>query len=107
MNGCLCLWFQVSWNSRHQLTLLERVIDKVLYVGGGHCGGASSYTHVPGKQHSLEALVEWVEQKKDPEALLGTSPADGSERTRKLCRWPRTAKLVGADADNWESFVCD
>ncbi|KAK1536563.1 tannase and feruloyl esterase [Colletotrichum costaricense] len=75
--------------------------------GGGHCGGASSYTHVPGKQNSLEALVEWVEQKKDPEALLGTSPADGSDRTKRLCRWPRTAKLVGSDVDSWESFVCE
>ncbi|KAL0778828.1 hypothetical protein CaCOL14_005086 [Colletotrichum acutatum] len=75
--------------------------------GGGHCGGASSYTHVPGRQNSLEALVEWVEQKKSPEALLGTSPADGSERTKKLCRWPHTAKFVGADVDSWESFVCE
>ncbi|KAK1467138.1 tannase and feruloyl esterase [Colletotrichum melonis] len=75
--------------------------------GGGHCGGASSYTHVPGKQNSLEALVEWVEQMKDPEALLGTSPADGSDRTKRLCRWPRTAKLVGSDVDSWESFVCE
>ncbi|OHF03684.1 tannase and feruloyl esterase [Colletotrichum orchidophilum] len=75
--------------------------------GGGHCGGASSYPHVPGKQNSLEALIEWVEQGKDPEMLLGSSPADGSTRTKRLCRWPRTAKLVGSDIDKWESFICE
>ncbi|KAL3292541.1 tannase and feruloyl esterase [Colletotrichum asianum] len=74
--------------------------------GGGHCGGASSYPQVPGKQNSLEALVEWVEKGAAPTELLGSEPADGSSRTRKLCPWPQTAKLLGTNADDSGSYVC-
>ncbi|KAF9877424.1 feruloyl esterase [Colletotrichum karsti] len=74
--------------------------------GGGHCGGASTYPQVPGKQNSLEALVDWVENGASPKELLGDSPADGSKRTKKLCPWPQTAKLVGTDVDNSESYTC-
>ncbi|KAK2759266.1 feruloyl esterase, partial [Colletotrichum kahawae] len=74
--------------------------------GGGHCGGASSYPQVPSKQSSLEALVEWVEKGAAPTELLGSEPADGSSRTRKLCPWPQTAKLVGTNANDSGSYVC-
>ncbi|KAF5528156.1 putative esterase [Colletotrichum aenigma] len=74
--------------------------------GGGHCGGASSYPQVPSKQSSLEALVEWVEKGAAPTELLGSEPADGSSRTRKLCPWPQTAKLLGTNAYDSGSYVC-
>ncbi|KAL0931100.1 feruloyl esterase [Colletotrichum truncatum] len=74
--------------------------------GGGHCGGASTYPQVPGKQNSLEALVDWVEKGAAPTELLGSSPADGSGRTRKLCPWPQTARLAGNNADDWNSYIC-
>ncbi|OLN85699.1 hypothetical protein CCHL11_08277 [Colletotrichum chlorophyti] len=74
--------------------------------GSGHCGGAASYPQVPSKQNSLDVLVEWVEKGKVPTDLCGSSPADGSDRTKKLCPWPSTAKLVGDDADAYESYEC-
>ncbi|KAK1982893.1 tannase and feruloyl esterase [Colletotrichum cereale] len=75
--------------------------------GGGHCGGASTYPQVPAKQNTLEALVDWVEKGETPEDLLGTAPADASKRTRKICRWPRTAKYTGGNVDESESYTCE
>ncbi|KAK2060103.1 tannase and feruloyl esterase [Colletotrichum caudatum] len=75
--------------------------------GGGHCGGASTYPQVPAKQNSLEALVDWVEKGRAPEDLVGTAPADASKRTRKICRWPRTAKYIGGNPDESRSYTCE
>ncbi|KAK2007652.1 tannase and feruloyl esterase [Colletotrichum eremochloae] len=78
-----------------------------MIAGGGHCGGASTYPQVPAKQNTLEALVDWVEKGQTPENLLGTAPADASTRTRKICRWPRTAKYIGGNADESHSYTCE
>lgn len=78
----------------------------MLDTGGGHCQGATTYPQVPGQQNSLEAVVEWVEKGSVPAELIGTKPADGSSRTKKFCPWPQTAKFVGTNADDSESYVC-
>lgn len=74
--------------------------------GGGHCGAASYYPHVPAEYHILPKLVEWVERGEAPESVLTSDPPDGSQRTRKLCAWPKTARYVGGDVDDWESYDC-
>lgn len=74
--------------------------------GGGHCGAASYYPHVPATYHVLPKLVEWLEQGRAPESILSTGPPDGSNRTRKLCSWPETAKFVGGDVDHAASYEC-
>ncbi|KAF6786570.1 feruloyl esterase [Colletotrichum sojae] len=101
-----------TWPIKH-LDEVEKVtgvrgdwMSLFMVPGGGHCGGASTYPQVPGKQNSLEAVVDWVEKGSAPAELIGTAPADGSSRTKKLCPWPQTAELVGADADNSKSYVC-
>ncbi|KAK0389460.1 hypothetical protein NLU13_3035 [Sarocladium strictum] len=73
--------------------------------GGGHCG-AVNLPQTPGNWHVMVPLVDWVESGVAPESILATDPLDGSERTRKLCPWPKTAVFVGEDPDDWESFEC-
>ncbi|EHA51301.1 feruloyl esterase [Pyricularia oryzae 70-15] len=77
--------------------------------GGGHCTSARTYPQVPGNWHSIEALADWVRSGKPPEKMLGTDPADASKKgkTMKLCPWPKTAKFVGGDPDEWSSFNCE
>ncbi|KAJ5438709.1 uncharacterized protein N7458_009707 [Penicillium daleae] len=75
--------------------------------GGGHCGAATSYPYVPATYHVEEALVSWVEKEIFPDSVLSSNPPDGSSRTRKLCPWPKTAKLRNkAHPDLAESYDC-
>ncbi|KIX92482.1 uncharacterized protein Z520_11802 [Fonsecaea multimorphosa CBS 102226] len=74
--------------------------------GYGHCGPAAAYPQVPGTVATLAALVSWVEKGIAPVEIQSTGPADGTNRTRKLCAWPLTARYVGKDPDDWESFQC-
>lgn len=74
--------------------------------GGGHCGGATTYPHVPGTWHTLEALVQWVETGKAPQYVLATKPADGSNRTRRLCPYPKKAVHKSGSMDDYASYDC-
>lgn len=74
--------------------------------GGGHCGGASSYPSVPEKHRVISALQAWVELGIEPEYVFSDSPEDGSDGTRKLCPWPKTAKYVAGDANSAAAYVC-
>ncbi|KAI7211437.1 tannase and feruloyl esterase [Hortaea werneckii] len=75
--------------------------------GGGHCGAAEHYPAVPATYHVMPELVKWVERGRKPEAMLSTDPPDGSERTRRLCPWPQTARYVASESDNWTNYVCE
>ncbi|EMC95206.1 hypothetical protein BAUCODRAFT_35203 [Baudoinia panamericana UAMH 10762] len=75
--------------------------------GGGHCGGAADYASVPATYHTVPALVAWVERGFKPFSLLSTNPPDGSNRTRKLCAWPSTARYVQGNVSDWTSYVCE
>ncbi|KAK5674528.1 hypothetical protein LTS10_012724 [Elasticomyces elasticus] len=82
-------------------------LNLFMVPGGGHCGPAQSYPGVPATYHTVAALVDWVERGKKPEQVLSTNPPDGSGRTRKLCAYPSTARLVGKDINDWNSYVCE
>lgn len=75
--------------------------------GGGHCGAAQYSPSVPAQYHYLEPLIDWVEKSKPPKQILSSNPPDGSNRTRKLCPWPKTAHLIGKDASDWTSYRCE
>jgi len=75
--------------------------------GGGHCGAAQYYPNVPATYHTVAALIRWVERDERPDSLLSSNPPDGSDRTRKLCPWPATARYVQGDVDDWNSYVCE
>jgi feruloyl esterase len=76
--------------------------------GGGHCGAASNYPDVPATYHTVDKLVKWVERGEKPESVLSTDPTSGAKRSRLLCPWPQTAKLIeGGDEGWWGSYVCE
>jgi feruloyl esterase len=74
--------------------------------GGGHCGAATNATTVPAKYEVLEPLIKWVEHGVKPEYVISKDPPAGGNRTRRLCSWPKTAKLVGSDSESFRSFEC-
>jgi feruloyl esterase len=74
--------------------------------GYGHCGPAVAFPQVPGTVDELGVLTSWVEDGNAPVEMQSTGPADGANRTRKLCAWRRVAKYVVKNPDNWEPFQC-
>lgn len=82
-------------------------LNLFMIPGGGHCGAADHYPAVPATYHAMVELVKWVERGQKPEAMLSTNPPDGSERTRKLCPWPQTARYVVGDSDDWTNYICE
>ncbi|OQO06221.1 hypothetical protein B0A48_08809 [Cryoendolithus antarcticus] len=68
--------------------------------GGVHCGAAAAYGNVPATYHTVAKMVQWVEGGDAAEEVLSTSSPDGSNRTRKLCPWPATARYVSGDVDD-------
>ncbi|KAN0103452.1 putative feruloyl esterase B precursor [Hyaloscypha variabilis] len=76
--------------------------------GGGHCGAASGYPDVPASYHTVSKLVQWVERGEKPDGVVSTGPPNGENRSRLLCPWPQTAKLVpGGDELWWGSYLCE
>lgn len=76
--------------------------------GVEHCMGGEGW--FPGG--ALDALVDWVEQGHAPETLYAENSwaADKTRRgSRKvqLCRFPKTLKYLGGDADLAESWGCE
>lgn len=76
--------------------------------GAGHCGASVNYPDVPGTYHTTEKIIEWVEKGERPQNVLSTNPPNGGNRTRLLCPWPKTARLLkGHDQSRSESYVCE
>jgi feruloyl esterase len=74
--------------------------------GGGHCGAAPGYPDVPAGHQTVEKLVQWVETGESPKAVISTDPPNGSNRSRLLCPWPKTAVYTGGNNAVWSSYVC-
>ena len=91
--------------------------------GMGHCGdgigawqigqnGAGANGTLYDAEHNvLAALVNWVEEGKAPEAVLGTkfnndSAAEGVALTRWHCRYPLRSTYLGGDAALATSWTC-
>ena len=73
-----------------------------LVPGMGHCRSG------PGLEtfDLLQAAVDWVEQGKAPDQVVGTGPAFPG-RGRPLCAWPRYAAYKGSgNPDDATSFEC-
>jgi feruloyl esterase len=73
-----------------------------------HCAGGAG----PNVLATLEAITAWVEDGKAPDQLIATkfnanSPAQGIERTRPLCPYPKLAKWSAkGDRDKAQSWSC-
>jgi feruloyl esterase len=92
-------------------TIAENDFVKLVMVpGGGHCGAnIAEYPYVPAHYDVSSALVDWVEKGQEPvKGIRSWGPANGEDRTRKLCTWPQVAKLTAdGDANDWESYTCE
>jgi feruloyl esterase len=100
------------WTLRYRQRIEERLgkVDELyrlfMVPGGGHCDVAQGYPQAPANLHVMAPLIDWVERGIQPQGVLASDPPDGSGRTRKLCPWPQTARYVGGDTDDWQSFAC-
>lgn len=74
--------------------------------GGGHCGSTAAYPNVPATYHVLDVLMPWVEHGIAPTDMQSSGPPSGANVTRKLCAYPRTAKLSGSNHNDWTAYAC-
>lgn len=84
----------------------ERVADwsrLFLVPGMGHCGGGAAALD---RFDLLTAIVEWVEKKTAPEAVVATGKAFPG-RSRPLCAYPKHAHYKGqGDPEDAKNFEC-
>jgi feruloyl esterase len=74
-----------------------------LVPGMGHCGGGD---HTLDRFDMLDAIVNWVEQKRAPEQVVSTAAALPGV-SRPLCPWPAHAQYNGSgDANLAASYSC-
>lgn len=70
--------------------------------GMGHCRGGDSLDRFD----HFKALVEWVEQRKPPEAMIASGPAFPG-RTRPLCVYPKQTRYKGSGSiEDAANFTC-
>jgi len=101
--------------------------EKVRANNRGDASGFARFYPVPGMNHCaggpatdrfdlFGALVDWVENKRAPGAVVAQAragnaelPADWSKtRSRPLCDWPKVARYSGSgDVESAASFVCE
>ena len=74
-----------------------------LVPGMGHCAsGAATLDRFV----LLQAVVDWVEQGKAPDAVIATGPAFPG-RSRPICAYPQHAAYKGqGDPEDAASFEC-
>jgi hypothetical protein len=74
-----------------------------LVPGMGHCGGGE---HTLDRFNMVEAIVNWVEEKRAPERIVATGVTMPNE-SRPLCPYPAHAHYNGSgDRQKAESFSC-
>jgi pimeloyl-ACP methyl ester carboxylesterase len=86
----------------------QRQVDQFarlfLAPGVGHCGGGDG----PSPVGLFEQLVAWVEKKVAPDTVRATRrKTDGTEMSRPLCAYPKTAKWTGkGSTDDAANYSC-
>jgi hypothetical protein len=74
-----------------------------LVPGMGHCGTGAA---TPDRFDLLQAVVDWVEQGRAPDAVIATGPAF-TGRSRPLCAYPQHAAYKGqGNPEDAASFEC-
>ncbi|KAJ5306785.1 hypothetical protein N7508_005800 [Penicillium antarcticum] len=105
------LWSIMHLEQLQNATANEDVSDffnLFMIPGGGHCGPATNFPSAPSTYHTDDVLRAWVENNTFPDSILTSHPLDGSNRTRRICPWPQSARLKhqSSDSDYAENFVC-
>jgi feruloyl esterase len=73
--------------------------------GMNHCGGGEGASNFD----MLQALSDWVEQKKAPDQIIASKPAANgqAERTHPLCPYPQVAVYKGTGSpEDAANFSC-
>jgi feruloyl esterase len=89
-------------------TEVNRFVRLFLAPGMHHCAGGPG----PNSFDALSALENWVEKGDAPSSIIATKyvnnvPAQGVERTRPLCTYPKVARYIGSGSINdAANFVC-
>ena len=77
-----------------------------MFPGMNHCGGGPSTSQFD----AFAALVDWVENDKAPESIIGTAPGSTPwpGRTRPICAYPEQARYVGSGSiEDAANFRCE
>lgn len=82
---------------------LDNVARFMMVPGHGHCWALPS--SAADDFNPLAVIDRWVESGEAPNEVVAKSFT--SALTRKLCPYPKFAKLVGEDPTNAESYVCE
>jgi feruloyl esterase len=85
----------------------DRIVDSFLKLylvpGMAHCGGGVGHSTVDW----LTPLVDWVERRIEPHAIVGSRTVSGATSTRPHCPYPEEAVYDGAgDPNDAASFTC-
>lgn len=71
--------------------------------GMQHCNGGDA----PNVLDAVSAVIDWVEVGRAPDSLhVVQLRANGAERSRPVCAYPKVATYAGGDPDKAESFAC-
>jgi feruloyl esterase len=108
-------WADPALNAMMGVEYYEKVLVKMgsftseffrlfMVPGMFHCGGGVGC----GTVDWFASLVEWVENKKAPESIVGARMVDGKTvRTRPLCPYPQVARYKGSGSiDDAANFTC-
>jgi hypothetical protein len=74
--------------------------------GMNHCGGGLATSQFD----AFSSLVDWVENGKAPDSIIGTAPASTPwpGRTRPLCAYPKQARYIGSGSiEDAANFQCE
>ena len=108
-------WADPALNAMMGVEYYEKVLAKMgavtsdyfrlfMVPGMFHCGGGPGC----GTVDWFATLVEWVENRKAPESIVGARMVDGKAvRTRPLCPYPQVARYKGSGSiDDAANFTC-
>lgn len=101
INDTILWWQEVDADLGGMASEVVRVFP---IPGMNHCSGGPATSNID----TFTALVDWVENKKAPDQIIGTA---GSEtpwpgRTRPICAYPATAHYEHGNSEVAESFSC-
>lgn len=90
---------------RHDFKRTQEFARLFMMPGVNHCGGGPGTSAID----AFSPVVDWVENGRAPETILGTAPANTPwpGRTRPLCPYPEYAHYKGSgDINVAENFEC-
>jgi hypothetical protein len=104
--GSMDYYKSVSLRTRSSIRNLQSKFRLYMLAGVGHCGGGDAPQ--PPIDQMFDALVEWVEKGRDPQALVSVEENYGGRpRSRPICAYPALPRYRGrGDPARSTTFRC-